>query len=106
MTAVETLREAARLMRERADAATDGPWVSDDRSVWQVSDDATVVVNAYVDENDLDMPHIASWHPLVAFAVADWLDAEVEGAFGSDFLLNERSCPALDVARAYLGETS
>lgn len=28
MTPVETLREAARLMRERAKAATTGPWTS------------------------------------------------------------------------------
>jgi hypothetical protein len=39
--------------------------------------------------------HIASWHPAVALAVADWLEATV---------LTDANAPfALAVARAYLG---
>jgi hypothetical protein len=43
--------------------------------------------------------YIASWHPLVALAVAEWLDASA-GPQGSVTDL----CHALAAARAYLGE--
>lgn len=51
--------------------------------------------------------HIASWHPLVALAVADWLEATAEHvdrrwvSFGDAVGIN-----ALNVARAYLGGVS
>jgi hypothetical protein len=45
--------------------------------------------------------HIASWHPVVALAVADLLDEAAE-------MHDKTPCPAADaavtVARAYLGE--
>jgi hypothetical protein len=52
-----------------------------------------------------DAEHIASWHPAVALAVADWLDkladfcAEAKPDPASHWI-----APALKIARAYLGE--
>ena len=63
----EMLRKAAALMRERAEAATpsDGTHWGDGKGYSPLS---------YARQNDAE--HIASWHPAVALAVADWLDAE------------------------------
>jgi hypothetical protein len=107
MTPVETLRTAARLMRERAEAATPGPWSSffgrvrldDGRDLF-----LTTTAGGYA-----DAAHIASWHPAVALAVADWLDIAAghqevyeQEACGSPFLFGA----ALPVAHAYLGDRS
>lgn len=102
MTAVDDLREAARLMRERAEAATPGPW---DRpltvryknvvTAWKPADEprrewldgrperCAVVTTPTWDTGKFmrqrggrDLEHIAAWHPGVALAVADWLDGE------------------------------
>lgn len=91
MTA-ELLREAAAKMRKRAEAATPGPWrFTDSEAVDDVWNGGIVVVSADGDpiancedewyESDPGEPapindaeHIASWHPAVALAVADWLD--------------------------------
>ena len=60
---------------------------------------------------EADMRHIASWHPAVALAVADWLDAVAEAwpISEPDYGLSVRAeavghRQALAVARAYLGE--
>ena len=94
------LREAAALMRERAEAARpDHPWY--DRG------DIAEGMAAFTDSGDephIDAEHIASWHPAVALAVADWLD---ETAKDLDALMTYGGhVPALVVARAYLGESS
>jgi hypothetical protein len=120
----ETLRRAARLMRERAEAARPSPWQVD--AEWWHDDDELggmdstnlvtaggerkpVAVTAPRDLNDqhnrnADMAHVASWHPAVALAVADWLDsvalAERDEVNGADIH------NALTVARDYLGESS
>jgi hypothetical protein len=83
----EVLREAAALMRERAQnvALTDwyftqaheesfrgyDVWTHDGETHW------TVATSDYADTAE----HIASWHPAVALAVADWLErtADDEG---------------------------
>lgn len=105
----DVLRRAASLMRERAEAATPGPWTEDEilgcaccRAVrW---DHRTRVLDA----SDNDTPHIASWHPAVALAVADWLEnsaTTIEGLadVGSSVVVPP-GCYA--VARAYLGESA
>lgn len=115
----ETLRRAAALMRERAEAATPGPWrvgsegsegsrvnprTGDKRedSRWIAS------VNGRVQPEDgRNAEHIASWHPVVALAVADWLDAvaaiiEEHGGFFDIEGMGDAS--TLAVARTYLGE--
>jgi hypothetical protein len=127
MTA-EVLREAAALMRERAEAATPGPWSAADEHgllgpdaspAWCVSNmrpgfESMSPTEGYIGdvaETSLGFPeqrdqhnaeHIASWHPAVALAVADWLDDE---AFMHD---NGRpmSSAALATATAYLGEVT
>ena len=125
-TPAETIRRAAALMRERAEAAPKGPWrmkrghlgghpqyISDPGgfTVAECWEDAETAPAASV--------HIASWHPLVALAVADWLEAEAVqydelaaspyGAEGAAFVAGDFGGdvdPALKAARAYLGEPS
>lgn len=122
----EVLRRAASLIRERAGAATPGPWVRSGSSIetdhgcspnhdcWPVGDTYSGMKpdgSTYPrDLNRADAEHIASWHPAVALAVADWLDAEAEshradlvGPFPSECC---RMGQALAVARAYLGESA
>lgn len=160
----EVLRRAAGLMRERAEAATPGPWAWEppSKADWPQSDESLVapgsdwqpdsyfggcseflrefhgtreledgshvhrttvdVVSGWgydacgTDASDEDRAHIASWHPAVALAVADWLE---EAADHLDVDLSDESldiCPtaregaecsvvgqAVTVARAYLG---
>jgi hypothetical protein len=106
-------------MRERAEAATSGPWVAERVRSGPL---LGVVVSAPTAPTQ-DATHIASWHPAVALAVADWLDLTFKQwtddpgcdlGGGYDFA---RPCGAcfrcahyeaqirgLTVARAYLGE--
>ena len=111
----ETLRKAASLMRERATDATEGPWLVTfipetavpsqhlvDR--WYVmgcfdQDPRRQTGPAAMCEYEPDVRHIASWHPAVALAVADWLDCQADTT--CDCGVDES---ALAVARAYLGE--
>ena len=116
----ETLRRAAALMRERAEAAESmlaSPWsvgawgesgggARDGYSIGYATDNPLAgLVATCADYVPLDAAdHIASWHPAVALAVADWLDAEagaVEFDGGRPDLL---STQAVTVARTYLGE--
>jgi hypothetical protein len=100
----ELLRRAAAKMRERATHPdlSGSPWfasphgdVHDDGSLWVCDSQSGEAAE-----------HIASWHPDVALAVADWLDAEagsVEFDGGRPDLLSVQS---LAVARAFLGAES
>ncbi|MBX6749984.1 MAG: hypothetical protein IRY85_10015 [Micromonosporaceae bacterium] len=108
MTDLEMLREAARLMRERANAATPGPW-----SVELVGEGRAWVnlpgcphgwgMHGFPAEAE----HVASWHPAVALAVANSLE---RAATGLHDLVTGGHKPAADgwistcvaVARAYL----
>jgi hypothetical protein len=122
-TPAETLKRAAKLMRERAEAATAGPWEhplenevtygyrqAGGRHV------ATWIANTDAGDGDIseeqslaNAEHIASWHPGVALAIADALDNEAHAAelVGGDAdavnLPDER---ILKVALTYLGEES
>lgn len=116
----DLLREAAALMRERAQAATDGGhgWRLDDlpgaNEVWADRDsagwDAFMVATTATRLNPnpgaaghADATHIASWHPAVALAVADWLDREVIRWGVEDQPISDG---AITVARTYLGRAS
>lgn len=117
MNAAEELREAARLMRVRAEAATPGRWDADgdergdvyNPGVHNYPPDGTETVwvaecGPVEGRGYQDAEHIAGWHPAVALAVADWLDRAAHTATGlpdhcADVL-------ALAVARAYLGGAS
>jgi len=123
----QILREAAALMRSRAEAATPGPWHGHDDGWggWTLAKP-----NAPFHELNVlkcgsddwpptapDAEHIASWHPAVALAVADWLDEVAqawglveeseEGAYdwdGFPIRFEETTdAGALAVARAFLG---
>ncbi len=120
MTPVERVREAARLMLERAEAATSGPWVvaeDDGRLVVEPAPTPPVprwrpVAIMTSDEDDPeswvddrpDAAHIASWHPGAVRPVAKWLDetAQMYESLGGLWPISH----ALAVADAYLGEQS
>lgn len=99
----ELLRRAAALMRERAKGAhratevSGVPWYPVEQILGKV---------VWAE----DAEHIASWHPAVALAVADWLDATATRIdAGRDPQHGGRrnhswrgSREALAVARAYL----
>lgn len=93
LTPVAQLRAAASLMRARANSATDGPWTamvlgSEGYLVLKAS--ATVRdrgrhrVGSFGlkdwDGDKADAEYVASMDPLVALAVADWLDATAKDA--------------------------
>ena len=82
------LGEAARVLRERAEAATPGPWtvVPGASNVWHFPEEGTptLVVGgtgaARVQRRSTearlsDAAYIATVHPGVGLALADWLDA-------------------------------
>jgi len=115
----ELLREAAALIRQRAEAATPGRWERD--GGWSVTAPSPVgwvgphVIVDTATRNDAE--HIAGIaNPAVALAVADWLDAtaaEHESDSGNprvdDFFAAFDTAPdiaALAVARAYLNPTT
>lgn len=121
MTA-ELLRRAAAKMRENAQAATPGPWLADrvhSGDVLGVAVTAPSVSTAdgsVLGVTDIVVPadghHIASWHPTIAVAVADWLDGDAAFAeqAAKDFDMPEfldAAAPLADkVARLYLGESA
>lgn len=105
----ETLRRAAVLMRERAEAARtfySEPHAKAGQEVpWFGPADM-------YDFDDHDGPHIASWHPAVALAVADTLDAlakvldEGDYTVESDVLPTWLHCYLDNIAATYLGESA
>lgn len=107
----DLLRRAAASMRERANSATPGVWKLWGMSVYADQDgtsdlDTAVHIADTTHEAGLrtfNAAHIASWHPAVALAVADWLDAE---ALYAETGTADPAPGALAVARAYLGEPS
>ena len=110
----DILRRAAALMRGRAEAATPSPWRlnADERCVrhpWDDSPDSGWILwdDSMEHSEDLsDGEHIASWHPAVGLAVADWLDATADTRDDPYYRENydDLMRPAIAVARAYLNE--
>ncbi len=104
----EILRRAAALMRERAEAAPPGPWQLDDEE-WadyrtaygQEADGQAVLVASRMDDGVAE--HIASWHPVVTLAVADWLEDAAAYVAAYRGYTHAEDTP-LRVARAYLGD--
>ncbi len=94
------LRDAAALMRAQARSATSGTGASD----WFESDgDVHSSGGEVCTTSSFESPHIASWNPTVALAVADLLTAI--SWFPSSADPTDMNA-ALAVARAYLGEAS
>lgn len=142
----EEMREAARVLRERAGAASFGPWevgpsfgARDSRVYvrpeggfdWVGStDDPRPVITgqvANVAEFRANATHIAALHPLVAFALAEWLEetaadmehagaveSRAEGLDGQPLVVwvpgdlghHPAWTAALRLARTYLGRTT
>lgn len=109
-TAAETIRCAAKLMRERAETATcDGmsraPWRRGGEAscgCCEVVTDATGGRIATVD--DRQSAYIASMHPLVGAALAELLDKIAWMAGVDPDLMGRVGCEeVLKIARAYLG---
>lgn len=103
----EVLRQAASLMRERAEAARDITGASD----WHVGgldhfgdyfvrSSGGRVASQMVEE---EAEHIASWHPAVALAVADVLSLAADHAAGRGNACGSCVEFAETLARAYLG---
>jgi hypothetical protein len=95
-------------MRERARWCTaDG-----DLTEWYDADEMAGILRGTEPEHSRirhDAEHIASWHPAVALAVADWLDSLVDAmtnpdAPNSGVSTDREERHALAVARAYLGD--
>jgi hypothetical protein len=119
MGEVVTLREAAALMRSRAEDAPPGPWVSESDGIFPgIWSEGVGLVGG--SESWGANKHIASWHPAVALVVADWLtvtawwleneypddpDAPMDWT-SSTGATAERVKAALTVARTYLGRSS
>ena len=108
----DLLREAAAKMRERAEAATPGPWQVHADDAYQVG---YARRDGEFDEQPMarvtgyggtvypwDAEHIASWHPAVALAVANLLDGSADRWDAGD-LGPEEWDELAAVARAYLG---
>jgi hypothetical protein len=117
-TPAEVLARAARLMRERAGGATPGPWEHEtDLDVTRGyhmeggRHVATWIANCDMEAN---AGHIAGMHPLVALAVATWLEDEAGRAKHLDAYADSSAYPlmvagfrfSLAVARAYLNEAA
>ena len=108
MTA-ELLREAAALMRERAEAATAGPWEAEQGASggwWIEAPYTATIADIDIDHSvPADAEHIASWHPAVALEVAGFLD--FAAAYADQ---PEPQSPTVQfacaIARAYLGRPS
>ena len=96
------LREAEKVLRERAEAATPGPWEAYARysplcgaifGVHNLVDDLTDVdVVESQEVTAVDAAYIATMHPGVGLALADWLEAI--GAYWA--LVEESGEPARD----------
>jgi len=120
----DVLREATALMRSRAEAATPGRWDSaPDHGGRETGDGHQVFGNRHRPEGserdsvqfvgkcwgwgptEANAQHIASWHPAVALAVADWL-SDIATDLDHDLWPDGHDVPrnALAVAVAYLGD--
>lgn len=130
----EILRRAASLMRERAEAATEGPWRFEPEGdsecgepgccsdYWEnrIWGGGVVIAESHLTSGP-DSTHIASWHPAVALAVAKAMgdvahaweiadesaDGWVYDADDNHYRFDETVDGGwLAVARAYLGESA
>lgn len=106
----EVLREAAALMRSRAEGVAPAYMPMPQRASIDLTGvcdgcaTSTRLVADYDDgwlcgECDAQAAYEGSWDPAVALAVADWLDAELDSASGYPEYVDPA---ALNVARAYL----
>jgi hypothetical protein len=110
LTPAETLRAAAKVLRERSEAATSGPWAweapssdnwpTGDQSLYGADDSLVLYGWGYdasgIDATAADRTYVATMHPGVGLALADWLDSQYSDA-------SEVMPSAYDIARLILG---
>lgn len=117
----DLLQRAAATIREVADAATPGPWAVEGQGSGVESRNmgcgVVYTMGGSVMGGDIaepagdcyprgdyspmgDMSHIAFWDPVVALAVADWLEVTARDVGTSTFAFHA----ARDFARLLLGE--
>lgn len=70
-TPAAELRKAAEKIRALTWDASDGPWAHEHEGGYIVHGQQSSVAEAI--DRAADAAHIATWHPLVALAVAAWL---------------------------------
>ena len=108
------LREAAALLRERAEAAPGGSWVYSETGnpvngptgveVRSCETGHPVMTGAYDSHDGYAAAYIAMMHPPVALALADWLDTAARLLAASDMAdAVGPPWPPLAVADAILG---
>lgn len=107
MTPVDELCAAATLLRERANAATPGPWREEysaasgpcviDAESYNCLDSVARMTHYRA---SLDARYVALMHPPVALALADWLEDEAVRGLG-----RPDNVAAYAVARAVLRES-
>lgn len=102
----ERLREAASLLRERAEAATPGPWRTGGESglVWDTALPEIGPTKIVCDSREGDATYIATMSPPVALALADLLDDDAEAAQWSNGDLRESIPLILALVDAILGD--
>ena len=81
MTA-DRLRQAARVLRERAEAATPGPWLTHDEDgdpyIAPPATGALLITAHPLEVARANAAYIATMHPGVGLALADWLEAQAD----------------------------
>lgn len=97
------LREAARVLRERAEAATPGPWE-------MFRDPIGIHVESGGERGLIaDAVYIATMHPGVGLALADWLDTAANNAERNGWMAGYteamRGTSAVRIADLILGGT-
>lgn len=116
-TPAETVKRAATLMRQRAEAASRGPWKSwiEGRDHWGgdsiiATEDrdpgsGDIYVNVgegYHAKREADQDYIAGMHPLVGMAVAGWLESLDGIEWSEHHSYSDDLMYALKLACAYL----
>lgn len=108
MTDTHTIREAARLMRDRANNATPGPWYPDGEiGVYAYGAPETPTcpnVFSFGKASLSDIEHIAGFGPDVATAVADLLDSVADHRDATGSRPEVGADVVLRLAVAYLGD--
>ena len=116
----ELLRQAATILRERATVATPGPWRFTDSEtvddVWEaglavVNDErqpVAFVADQWYEENEpgdvtplLDATWMATMHPGVGLALADWLELEAVVCCDDE---DKQRVAAVSLARLIVGD--
>jgi hypothetical protein len=110
----DLLREAAEVLRERAEDANPDPWRADRNAVRTGRDALALTYDIHfgndTDQTSKDATYIATMHPGVGLALADWLELAANGACCDECMTDPAADPlraaALVTARKILGRAS